>query len=152
MRAIMIPEHTPPMPQANTPTENLNPRDDSEIPLMPQPKYEKLSPKMAEMMKEYHGKTLQNDGIDVDKEERETMITQTLSNLTNAPIEENKVKFTLKTKRDEVLKPLRLSKNGSAPGINRATNKFFKVLNDQHVEDERKGIPSFDIVGVLTEV
>ncbi len=98
MWAIVILEHTPPMPQANTPTENLNPRDDSEIPLMPQPKYEKLSPKMAEMMKEYHGKTLQNDGIDVDKEERETMITQTLSNLTNAPTEENKVKFTLKTK------------------------------------------------------
>ncbi len=107
---------------------------------------------MAEMMRDYHGKTLQKDGIDTDTGMQESMIKLTLNNISAAPSEGEKIQFTLRTKREEVLKPLNMSKNDSAPGINGATNKLYKVLNDRHIEDERKGIPSFDIVGVLTDV
>ncbi len=106
---------------------------------------------MAEMMKEYHS-NLQNDDNEVDWEKQEAVMTQTLDNLDAAPSKENKVNFTLKTKRDEILRPLHLSKNDSAPGINGAMNKFFKIFNDRYTEDKRKGDPSFDIVGVLAKV
>ncbi|KAK0232290.1 hypothetical protein EDD85DRAFT_774723, partial [Armillaria nabsnona] len=119
----------------------------------PQPHYEKYSPKMAEMMRDYHGNTLQNDGLDIEEDTRDRAMREVLeSNITVSPTEENKESLKIKTSRDEVLKPLRLSKNDSAPGINGATNKFYKVFNDCFTEDERKGLPSFDIVGILTEV
>lgn len=99
--------------------------------------YEKYSPRMVEMMQEYHGETLQSDGLDVDVVTQERAMTEVLNNNISAcPTEIDKENFKLKTSREEVVKPLRLSKNDSAPGINGATNKFFKVFNDCYTEDE----------------
>lgn len=80
------------------------------------------------------------------------MIHEALNNIKVSPMEINKLHFIGKMKCDEIVKPLNLSKNDSAPGINGATNKFFKVFNDRFIEDERKGLPAFDIVGLLTHV
>ncbi len=107
---------------------------------------------MAEMMCEFHGETLQNDGLDIDEEVRTNVIRETLKNIEVSPTKENKEHFIQKLTHDEALKPLKLSKNDSAPGINGATNKFFKVFNDRYIEDKRKDLPAFDIVGLLTEV
>ncbi len=97
--------------------------------------------------------TLQNDGLDIEEETRDRAMSEVLgSNIMVRPSKENKENLETKTSRDETLKLLRLSKNDSAPGINEATNKFFKVFNDCFTEDERKGLLSFDIVGILTEV
>ncbi|KAK0500838.1 hypothetical protein EDD18DRAFT_1348264 [Armillaria luteobubalina] len=111
-------------------------QSNEEAPIPPQPQYKKYSPKMAEMMRDYHGETLQKDGIDVDMEMQESMIKLTISNISAAPSEGEKTQFTLKMKREEVLKPLNMSKNDSAPRINGATNKFHKVPNNRHIEDE----------------
>ncbi len=105
------------------------------------------------MMRNYYGDTLQNDGLDIKDETWESAMRKVLdTNIMVSPSEENKERFKTKISHDEVTKPLRLSKNNSAPRINRATNKFFKVFNDCFIEDKWKGIPSFDIVGILTEV
>ncbi|PBK80921.1 hypothetical protein ARMGADRAFT_948937, partial [Armillaria gallica] len=102
---------------------------------------------------DYHSETLQKDGLDINEEAREKMMDDILnSNIKVGPSEENKVHFEMKMTQDEILKPLKLSKNDSTPRINGATNKFFKVFNDRHIEDVRKGLSSFDIIGMLTEV
>lgn len=58
------------------------------------------------------------------------------NNISACPTEIDKESFKLKTSREEVVKPLRLSKNDSVPSINGATNKFFKVFNDCYTEDK----------------
>ncbi|KAK0196120.1 hypothetical protein F5146DRAFT_997585 [Armillaria mellea] len=84
--------------------------------------------------------TLQNDGLDIEDETWESAMRKVFdTNIMVSPSEENKE---------------RLSKNDSAPRINGATNKFFKVFNDCFIEDEWKGIPSFDIknIGNFTNI
>ncbi len=148
IHALEIPE--PPMPTETLDTSRN--QAEAEPPLEPQQRYEQYSPKMAEMMCEFHGETLQNDGLDIDEEVRTNVICETLKNIEVSPTEENKEHFIQKLTRDEALKPLKLSKNDSAPGINGATNKFFKVFNNRYIEEKQKDLPAFDIVRLLTEV
>ncbi|KAF9018687.1 DNase I-like protein, partial [Hymenopellis radicata] len=147
--------HALEVPESLNPTEQNEHEQrgfDNDQPLDPQPKYEKYSPKMADIMREYHGDTLQNDGLDSDEIEREATMDSILGKISVKPSEENKASFEKKLTREQVLKPLRLSKNESAPGLNGASNKYFKSANDRFVEDKRNDRPAFDIVGALLDV
>ncbi|KAK0209608.1 hypothetical protein IW262DRAFT_1468880 [Armillaria fumosa] len=98
IQALEIPnaESDPRQPDAHQ-AQNSDPERRSRL-MDPQPRYEKYSPWMAEMMRDYHGETLQNDGLDVDEETRERTITALLeANVRVSPTEENKEKFRLKT-------------------------------------------------------
>ncbi|KAK0435592.1 uncharacterized protein EV420DRAFT_1487907 [Desarmillaria tabescens] len=90
----------------------------------------------AEMMKDFHGNTLQYEGLDVDKETRATTIQTILDKIKASSTKENKENLIKKLDHDQIVKPLWISKNDSVPGINDATNKFFKVLNNRYMEDK----------------
>lgn len=51
---------------------------------------------MAEMMKDFHGNTLQNEGLDIDKVTRATVTQTILDKIKASPTEEYKENLTRK--------------------------------------------------------
>ncbi|KAF5343264.1 hypothetical protein D9757_015526 [Collybiopsis confluens] len=119
-------------------------------PILPRPEYEKHSKKMAEMAQDYHNK-LQSKGLDRNIDERENAIQNALNNL-DAKLTEEQVKAVEKDLSwEDIDTALKLSKNGSSPGINGLTYEFWKSQADACKNDQKtEGSLAFDAVKLLT--
>ncbi|KAH9941470.1 Endonuclease/exonuclease/phosphatase, partial [Amylocystis lapponica] len=118
----------------------------------PDGQVEKNSHKMAELAREYHD-TLQRDGMVFDPAERNEQITSHLDRIETKPSDEQQANLHAKLVDDNVLDALKLSKNGSAAGIDGATYELWKALHERFkADDAKEDKKAFDVVGLLTMV
>jgi len=57
-----------------------------------------------------------------------------------------------KIKNEQVERAIKLSKDGSATGIDGCPYKLWKALNNRHEKNKENGKPSFDIVKTITMI
>ncbi|KAF5366092.1 hypothetical protein D9757_012703 [Collybiopsis confluens] len=123
---------------------------DGGTPTLPRPNYEKHSRKMAELARNYHH-DLQNKGLDKDPAERENAICDALETIEAKLSIEQRGVVGKDISWEEVSSALKLSKNGSSPGLNGLTYEFWKSQADVCMNDHRtEGKEAFDVIKLLT--
>jgi hypothetical protein len=116
-----------------------------------QDQYASRSDKMAEIARKYHD-NLQKDPIsDQEAEERLNKIQRTMNEiLQNQKLWNENSPLHSPLKEHHIKEALYASKTGSAAGIDGIPYEIYKNLNEQHLNDQKKDSPSFDIIKTLT--
>ena len=118
------------------------------------PSYTMRSEKMAEIGREHHKKLLM-EGLHPDKDKRNQIITKILNEKIQPDDKLNELgQETLGELVNEEGVALALceSANGSSPGLDGITYKFYKMLQQIKQEDKKKKYKGLDIVWTLTMV
>ncbi|KAK0241001.1 hypothetical protein EDD85DRAFT_734897, partial [Armillaria nabsnona] len=104
---------------------------------------------MAEMARNYHDE-LQDQDMNAHLDKCDAVIKDLLKNVTAMPAPEiiENLKKTLT--REKVETALKLSKDGTAPGLNGAPYELYKTINAWYKIHTKNGDPAFDVVNLLT--
>ncbi len=113
--------------------------------------YETDSSKMATMARAHHMNVQRDDSGMRSTEEREQDIEEALDSLDARVTDDQATNLGRTLTYEECVLSLRLSKNGSAPGLDGIPFELWKALHARHTEDSRfPARTKFDIVRLLT--
>ena len=119
------------------------------VPHTEPPTYEKRSDRMAEIARDYH-ETLQ-EIVDVnDQQNREAEIDNVLKHVKVSIPANEKRKLAEKLMPDEVRKAIRDLPNGKAAGMDGMPHELWKMLVEQHDNNEKQKRQTFDVIKMLT--
>jgi ribonuclease HI/exonuclease III len=125
------------------------------IPNSDPPRYERCSKNMARLAQEYHN-NLQRDGLtdQGDQEEHERSLNEILSTIPENQQMQEPMHTTMNQNATEaqVEEALRLSKNGSATGMDGCPYELWKSLHSRYQTARQMNKDGFNIIKVLTEV
>ena len=125
------------------------------IPNSNPPRYERITERMARLARNYHN-TLQRDGLPEAEINRdhEQMMDEVLSVIPNNQHLEEPASSTLNwnVTHAQVEDALRLSKNGSATGMDGCPYELWKTLHLRYHTDRQLNKDGFNITMVLTDV
>jgi hypothetical protein len=109
--------------------------------------------KMAEVARTYHD-NLQRDSLsDQEAEERITEIQRSMNEIPqNQKLWNENSPLHSPLKEHHIQEALYASKTGSAAGIDGIPYEIWKNLHEQHTNDQKKDLPSFNIIKMLTLV
>jgi hypothetical protein len=114
------------------------------------PAYEIRPKKMAEMARDYHEKTQDMDQPD---EYSRILATSIVLDDCNKYLTENQhAKLDEKLNIEDINTALKMSKNGSAPGLDGLPYEFYSWLQIRFEDDKNAERDVFDILGLLTEL
>ncbi|KAG2132117.1 uncharacterized protein EDB93DRAFT_1094049 [Suillus bovinus] len=108
---------------------------------------------MAEIARSHH-KNLQKDNMSKQEAEiRQTEIQNTMSKIPQSQKlwNDNSLLHNL-LKENHIHEALYASKAGSAAGIDGIPYEIWKNLHEKHINDQKKELPSFNIIKTLTLV
>ncbi len=112
--------------------------------------YEHDSIKMAEMARRHHMNVQRDDAGAKPADARNTDIETALNSLDAVVSVEQAAKLGSEITYEECAMSLRLSKNGTAPGLDGMPFEVWKALHARHIEDSRfPDRPDFDVVKLL---
>ena len=124
------------------------------IPNTTPPQYERDSRRMASLAKTYHEGLQQIDLGILDQNSHEILLTPILDKIPGNQqlIEPERTEMNEEISKAQVAKALRLSKNGSATGMDGCPYELWKTLSDKHDHATQRNKTAFDITYALTEV
>ena len=124
------------------------------IPNTTPPQYERDSRRMASLAKTYHENLQQTDLGNVDQNSHETLLNPILHKIPGNQqlTEPERTEMNEEISKAQVAKALRLSKNGSATGMDGCPYELWKALSDKHDHAIQRNKATFDIIYALTEV
>jgi hypothetical protein len=119
------------------------------------PQYQRCSKKMAQLARDYHDALQQSDvATHPDPEENDHQLEIILNEIPNDQklVNPDDAAMNWPITEDQVFKALRLTKNGTATGLDGCPYELWKALCDQHDSAKENNQNSFDIIKVLTTV
>ena len=112
------------------------------------PRYETRSDKMASLARNYHN-DLQNNNT-FHPPERDSIITDTLNNITVKTPEPFRSELDSPTTQAHVLSSLKAASNGTSPGIDGIPAELWKSLSHKFKTSHSPTNPCADIIAILT--
>ena len=124
------------------------------VPNVTPPQYERDSRRMAELARKYHDELQDKDPRDIDQSEHTIRTDLVLEEIPENQriIDPDQTRLNWVLTETQVETALRLSKNGSATGMDGCPYELWKTLHRHHEEAELKGEPSFNINKVITDL
>ena len=139
-------------------SKDIKPRDTIyrlKIPNSTPPQYERCSKKMAQLARDYHEKLQQcEQTLHPTTEEIETQLDHLLNEIPNNQKLNNRQQTTMNQPitPNQVARALKLTKNGTATGLDGCPYELWKTLDDLHISTTRNNKNGFDIIKTLTIV
>ena len=112
------------------------------------PEYEEHSDRMAEIARNYQ-EGLQDMESVVDQQRRDREMDDVLDCIQASVPESEREKMAGMTGQEEIRKAIKDLPDGKAAGMDGLPHELWRVLVDQHSENEKHKKPSFDVVKLL---